>query len=626
MKGVVVAYKVAGSGRELFPYWPRQRFDDSPWPICDLLIFLGNLPNPYCVRRINNKDKVLFKYELVRHDGNADLKVSLSKNLLFAKVELLREAALPTPQPAFVNGRRLQIYQWNLYVTQITGDIPNQLVLSGLFNSLRQIARKSEFSEAYIYSVFGRTQKPPGFQRGVKIQSQLNAFLEKLRGYVCLKVDANVTGNISTTPSRSPIVFDHYGAKLRLVAMVWLGPGTLDVIRKFAYCELDATFYTMKPYVMCVPQFIKMNTAYPVGMIIGPSESVDLYEMFYEAVGNLAQLTGINPGFQFPVLSDAGQALKAFCTRHELEQFQCHRHLIEWFGAQSIMRVMFIKLLRSQNFEEFQTNLQLSNAVFSTLNSAGKICQSVKAKYLAFTAQTMDEQGHLQATEIQELKLREWCLWRRGVVTTCSNHAESFHHTLKAAVKPNGKHLGIGKCLLISYEEITKKQREWKRAFTRNFSSYIRDGDHAPDWRYIREVARRFEIAIPPEVEHLPTERQVLERLKEIGEASLRMIEITEIPIHHIATAPWTGPDFPADRRRCENLPASPVICEDADQVTQLARDIYAVVRDDVNHPEPFALVFHLCLEAIQIQHLDPVGATAQAYIAAWEHVLRHIR
>ena len=114
--------------------------------------------------------------------------------------------------------------------------------------------------------------------------------------------------------------------------MIWLAPEALDVIRQFCYCELDATFYTMKPCVRCVPQFIKMNTAYPIGLIIAPSESLDLYEMLFEGIWHFVKTTGFNPGFNFPVLSDAGLSLRAFCLRHKLPQFQCHRHLIEGFG------------------------------------------------------------------------------------------------------------------------------------------------------------------------------------------------------------------------------------------------------------------------------------------------------
>ena len=141
----------------------------------------------------------------------------------------------------------------------------------------------------------------------------------------------------------------------------------------------------MKPYVLCVPQFIKMNAAYPIVLIIAPSESLELYGMPFEGVRQFVKTTGFNPGFNFPVLSDAGLALSAFCLRHKLPQFQCHRYLIEWLGNCSIMRVMLLKIPRYPSFEAFQNSLRLSNDVFAELKRAGRLTNSVIAKYLDFT-------------------------------------------------------------------------------------------------------------------------------------------------------------------------------------------------------------------------------------------------
>ena len=625
MNNLVVAYQPWGDCSNLFPFWPRGKLDDALWAFPDLVVLLGNLPNDYVVRRVNNKDPVVFKYLLVASDGEADFRVSIGKNLQFANLEVLRESGLPPRKAIFIERRHVWIYQWIQYWPQLTGDMYRRSVLTGLFNSLRQIARKNQLCEVYIYSLFGRAQKTTRIEKGVRIASQFRQFLENLKGYVMVKADRNISGENGELACRSPIKIEHNGGQVRLVSMVWLAPGTLDVIEKFNYCELDATFYTMKPYVMCVPQFIKKNAAYPVGLIIGPSESRELYEMFYEAVCHMAQLTGINPGFRFPVLSDAGWALKKFCKRHGLQQYQCHRHLIEWFGNNSILRMMFIKLLRSQNIEELRENLRISNLVFTTLNSENKITESVRTKYLKFTGQVIDANGQLTDHRNQLNKWMKWCLFLRGNVTSCSNHAECFHHVLKAAVKPNGKHIGIGKCLLTSYNVIGKKQRGWKKGFARNLSSYIRSGDHPPDWRYVREVARRFELTIPPELEHLPTERQVFEALLEIGTADLQGIEITEIPIHQVFLTAWTGPEAFVAGSRNQDLPPSPEIAEVGDPVTQLARDIYAVVGDSIHRPEPFAWVFHWCMEAIRLHHLDPIAAPAQAYITAWDHVRQQL-
>ena len=53
-------------------------------------------------------------------------------------------------------------------------------------------------------------------------------------------------------------------------------------MKRFTCCELDATFYCLRPYVVCVPEFVYMNTSYPVGIFMRPSENLDVYNLFDE--------------------------------------------------------------------------------------------------------------------------------------------------------------------------------------------------------------------------------------------------------------------------------------------------------------------------------------------------------
>lgn len=181
-------------------------------------------------------------------------------------------------------------------------------------------------------------------------------------------------------------------------------------------------------------------------------------------------------------------------------------------------------------------------------------------------------------------------------MTTCSNHAESFHWVLKQAVKPNGKHAGIGKCLLTCRSEIQKEQNSWKRAFIRNFSSYIRASERPPDWQYVREVARPFEVTIPQTQAPDVSERQVLEHLRETGEGALEKVTICKWLGKSILTKMWVDTQSPSDLPQ-EAKPNETEIADDGDPITQMARDIYAFVGDDINRCEPFAWVFHWCLD-----------------------------
>ena len=457
----------------------------------------------------------------------------------------------------FRDGKTLRIYYFERYIQGWVGDKKEISILSDLFKSLRQIFNSDNNSILYLCSLFGVPEKPPAIQKGLKSHSQLTEILRTTPGYFHLKFDQKFD-SISLQETRAPIIVEANGVRLRLVAMSWLSPTVVSAFTQSSYTELDATFYAMKPYVLCVPQFIKMNCAYPAGLIIAPTESFNLYEMFYQALAEAVRASGVPGNVGLCVLSDAGRALKTFCDRHNFRQVQCHRHLIEWFGANSILKTMFLKILRSKNYEEYEQNLNLANAVFLELSRLGEVSKEAAGKYLEFTAQEFGPDGSLHFTDKREMRLLEWAIWMRGVITTCSNHAESFHLVLKKCCKPNGRHLSILKCLKACIEAIIEKQNIWQSHFTRNLRGYQRSGDNPPDWAYIWEVARRFELTLPPVVDPTLSETDVFAFLLETGQRLLAGINYQSLPVHHISHSAWTGEDFPIPRRRQRDVPVPP--------------------------------------------------------------------
>ena len=184
------------------------------------------------------------------------------------------------------------------------------------------------------------------------------------------------------------------------------------------------------------------------------------------------------------------------------------------------------------------------------------------------------------------------------------------------------KHVGIGKCLLTCHSQIQKKQNSWKKAFTRNFSSYIRAGERPPDWQYVREVARQFELTIPqtqaPDVLLLRCAR-FLNKCERLARA-LEKVTIWRWLGQSILTGMWVDTQSSSDLPN-EAKPDETEIADDGDPVIQMVRDIYAVVGDDINRREPFAWISHWCLEVIDRENLDPGTELARAYIAAWEYI-----
>ena len=618
-----VCFRPEGNDGYIFRVLPGGIFAEQPWEIQDLLAFLSQIPNCFQAERFGQSDKRTLRY-YAKVNNEPWFIVSLSRDLKIGNIQLLRDHFLQDWRPTIHNGRMLRVCWFGTYLPGWIGDRKEISILSGLYKSLCQIFNSDNNSILYLCSLFGVTEKPPAIQKGLKSHSQLTEILRTTPGYFHLKFDQKFD-SISLQETRAPIIVEANGVRLRLVAMSWLSPTVVSAFTQSSYTELDATFYAMKPYVLCVPQFIKMNCAYPAGLIIAPTESFNLYEMFYQALAEAVRVSGVPGNVGLCVLSDAGRALKTFCDRHNFRQVQCHRHLIEWFGANSILKTMFLKILRSKNYEEYEQNLNLANAVFLELSRLGEVSKEAAGKYLEFTAQEFGPDGSLHFTDKREMRLLEWAIWMRGVITTCSNHAESFHLVLKKCCKPNGRHLSILKCLKACIEAIIEKQNIWQSHFTRNLRGYQRSGDNPPDWAYIWEVARRFELTLPPVVDPTLSETDVFAFLLETGQRLLAGINYQSLPVHHISHSAWTGEDFPIPRRRQRDVPVPPpeelsVDCPDQDARVQVAKDIWASLKTG-DQPNLEQWVFHWTQQAIESQHINAQTEPGRAYATAWAFV-----
>jgi hypothetical protein len=98
------------------------------------------------------------------------------------------------------------------------------------------------------------------------------------------------------------------------------------------YIQLDTSFRAVKKYVYSIPLGIHANESFPLAIMIGLSESVELYQMFYDAMAKV----GVSQRdlFSKPILSDQHSSLMAMGRGRP--HFWCLRHLIEKFGANSI--------------------------------------------------------------------------------------------------------------------------------------------------------------------------------------------------------------------------------------------------------------------------------------------------
>lgn len=286
---VPVCFCREGNDGYLFKVLPGGILAEQPWEIRDLLAFLSQIPKSLRAERFGEGEKATLRY-YGKLNGEPVFKLSFSRDLKTGNLQLLSDHFLGNWRPMFRDGKMLRIYYFERYIQGWVGDKKEISILSDLFKSLRQIFNSDENSILYLCSLFGVPQKPPGIQKGLKARSQFWEILKRTSGYFQLLFDQRFDGPW-LGESRLPIILEENGARLRLAAMSWLSPTAVSAFTQSAYTELDATFYAMKPYVLCVPQVVKMNCAYPVGLIIAPSESFNLYELFYQSLSQAMKMS-----------------------------------------------------------------------------------------------------------------------------------------------------------------------------------------------------------------------------------------------------------------------------------------------------------------------------------------------
>jgi hypothetical protein len=144
----------------------------------------------------------------------------------------------------------------------------------------------------------------------------------------------------------------------------------------------------------------------------------------------------INALVKLSVLSDEGLGIKKFCDDNHIKQFFCFRHLINKFGPGTNIAILVAKILFTQTKAEFE----IEHAVNFTI--AKKIF-ALDPRHLQAFEKLFGE----KLVQNKETKIWTWvkvdntydeqALWARNKdhISTCSNHAERFHRTLKSRLK-----------------------------------------------------------------------------------------------------------------------------------------------------------------------------------------------
>lgn len=596
------------------------------WCLHELITLLRYLNEDFTVKRVN-KNAPLLCYN-VFNSGNLTLRLKIEKNFTASYIylesnwpqlqELYRK---PVPRsPPYVYGTRIIFYEvkklGGLDMSQVLTKLGNSLIKSAS-GIQRLIAMQSLSPEKLI----------PGRV------SDFHELINSLKGVVILKI-------AETCEVKSDLLCIQRNGKMQAVKQFgWLSASALDVIKKFSYCELDATFYCLSPYVACIPQFVYMNTSYPVGLFLGPSENFELYNMFYECFVKFNQQVPpeCQVKFQFPVLSDAGRAIQKFCTERQLFRFECHRHLIQGFGTNSALAPVMLRILRSFDYNEFVEDIKLGNSVFMSLKKGQKLSKDTETKYLSLTGQVPNKDGCLVMTRTWWLDVAKWALWARGNVTTCSNHAESFHRVLNSAVRPNGRHLGMLSSFDVVVKTIKTRQDKWQESFAKNVKNEFAKQESEPkatqkqcQCQYSSKITKRFEMDVPFPCSHVSPERRQ-ELLKQFISRGKEKLSHMVVLSHQVNVVSFVAHNDGSEGDKEEKT--SPPNLHDLlpersskNNILNIAKDIFGILGDRIDRDEGFLWVFAWIYEAFKTNGLDMDNDTAEGYILAWDYVVEQIK
>jgi hypothetical protein len=161
-------------------------------------------------------------------------------------------------------------------------------------------------------------------------------YSQSLRNIVSI-LPGKVHISITKQPNALPLIWEdpELDASMShgVVAFAWFPPFATAEFRKCGFIELDTSFKALRPYTYAIRLGIRANEAMPLGIIIGPSESRELYDRFFTGLIDMSVTEDEIGEKSFP--SDQHPALVAVCP--ERRHFLCRRHILESFGRNSFL-------------------------------------------------------------------------------------------------------------------------------------------------------------------------------------------------------------------------------------------------------------------------------------------------
>jgi hypothetical protein len=192
---------------------------------------------------------------------------------------------------------------------------------------------------------------------------------------------------------------------------------------------MDTSFKALFPYVHSIPLAVHANESFPLALIVGLSESIEFYTMFFDAMASI----GITQDQlqTKPFLTDQHKALKHVCA--DYIHFYCLRHLIENFGSNSFLGQIVRRLSFSSTPEAFNYNAEISIRDIQALHNEIPLDEKKVHRLIKWF-------GIGDSKSNWNFSIETWAnqsIWNRANygVSTCSNHAEGLHRAINNKIK-----------------------------------------------------------------------------------------------------------------------------------------------------------------------------------------------
>lgn len=303
----------------------------------------------------------------------------------------------------------------------------------------------------------------------------------------------------------------------KLQGFVHIFPWATSVVQNATWFSLDASFKCLKPWTFFVPVFTVCNTSIPIGISVYTGETQELYTNFFNSLSD-ANMEKIR---EMTCCSDEGRAIQGALEYAGVKQVLCHRHIIENLGSHGMLGVLGRILLKSQSEEEFERNLNFTNAIVEEMIRSGRVINL--EKYGKLTSQELVG-GRWVPAEDQSYREKVG-LWCRGHVANTTNLHESMHLSLWKRVRPNGTRVRFCHALdlMLQYEEECKTKMHKKamrnidNAFRKVKRIKLSEYCDACSCENAREMSRRWEADVPWPCCHVDPEKRekMLEAFKQ---------------------------------------------------------------------------------------------------------------